>query len=245
MGTRAGEALGSAAGSAAALVEHEDEVGLADALEADLAALRVRNTASMRAVRRKYSRLMRRSDPAFVLRLAKHLLQREGRRWLGYEMVRDHPGAFALINASELEALGRGLNSWWTVDEFGRMLAGPAWLARQVPDKLILNWARSPDRWWRRAALVSTVALNMRSQGGYGDTRRTLQVCGLLVKDHDDMVVKGLSWALRALVAHDAAAVAAFLEQHRGALAARVKREVGSKLRTGLKNPRRRAHKAS
>ena len=127
-----------------------------------------------------------------------------------------------------------------SVDGFARILAGPAWLAGQVPDELIHKWAHSTDRWWRRAALVSTVALNMRSQGGMGDIPRTFAVCRLLVDDRDDMVVKAMSWALRALVVHDPDAVRGFLAEYKELLAARVKREVRNKLETGLKNPRRR-----
>ncbi len=108
-----------------------------------------------------------------------------------------------------------------------------------MSDDLIARWARAPDRCWRRAALVSTVALNVRSRGGRGDVPRTPAVCRLLVNDHDDMVVKALSWALRELVVHDTRAVDAFLKEHANILAARVKREVRNKLTTGLKNPRR------
>jgi len=63
-------------------------------------------------------------------------------------------------------------------------------------------------------------------------------VCHMLANDHDDMVVKAMSWALRELVVHDPDAVRAFLSEHENALAARVKREVRNKLTTGLKNPR-------
>jgi 3-methyladenine DNA glycosylase AlkD len=66
-------------------------------------------------------------------------------------------------------------------------------------------------------------------------------VCRLLIDDHDDMVVKALSWALRELVVHDPDAVSAFLSEHADVLAARVKREVRNKLTTGLKNPKRRS----
>ena len=59
----------------------------------------------------------------------------------------------------------------------------------------------------------------------------------ILVNDHDDMIVKALSWALRALVIHDAQAVSHFLDTHEDELAARIKREVRNKLETGLKNP--------
>ena len=61
----------------------------------------------------------------------------------------------------------------------------------------IERWTESPDRWWRRAALVATVPLNVAAQGGTGDATRTLRVCELLVDDRDDMVVKAMSWALR------------------------------------------------
>jgi 3-methyladenine DNA glycosylase AlkD len=49
------------------------------------------------------------------------------------------------------------------------------------------------------------------------------------------MVIKALSWALRSLVKWDRLAVSAFLHEHEATLAGRVKREVGSKLRTGRK----------
>jgi 3-methyladenine DNA glycosylase AlkD len=107
-----------------------------------------------------------------------------------------------------------------------------------VKDNLIHSWTRSKDRWWRRAALVSTVPLNSKARGGTGDTRRTLEICQLLVDDRDDMVIKALSWALRELAKRDPTAVREFLKANQHALAARVIREVKNKLSTGLKNPR-------
>jgi 3-methyladenine DNA glycosylase AlkD len=80
------------------------------------------------------------------------------------------------------------------------------------------------------------VPLSVRSQGGRGDTQRTLAICEIVLGDRDDMVTKALSWALRELVVHDRAAVEAFLAAHDHALAAHVKREVRNKLTTGLKN---------
>ena len=56
------------------------------------------------------------------------------------------------------------------------------------------GWARSPDRWLRRSALVATV-------GAKAEAARTLAVCAGLAADRDDMVVKALSWALRELSA--------------------------------------------
>ncbi len=73
---------------------------------------------------------------------------------------------------------------------------------------------------------------------------RTLEVCRMLANDHDDMVAKALSWALRELVRHDAGAVQAFLLEHEHVLAARVRREVRNKLTTGLKNPRQKKERS-
>jgi 3-methyladenine DNA glycosylase AlkD len=161
-------------------------------------------------------------------------------RWFGYELIRFEPAALEAITAAEVEAMGEGLASWGEIDAYARLLAGPAWLAGALPDEMIGRWAASPDRWRRRSALVSTVALNSKVDGGAGDAPRTLAVCEALAGDGDDMVVKALSWALRALSERDPGAVRAFLERHEEVLAARVRREVSSKLATGLKSPRRR-----
>jgi len=217
----------------------EDVRQIAAEIDAQLRALLVRNTPSERAVRRAYSRKLKDAEPAFVLDLARELLQTYGYRWHAYELIRDQRATFRSVGEAELEEFGRGIDSWSSVDSFARTLAGPAWLDGQVSDGLIHRWARSPDRWWRRAALASTVALNVRSHGGKGDVPHTLAVCRLLVDDRDDMVVKAISWALRELAVHDPGAVREFLSKYEDVLAARVKREVRNKLTTGLKNPRR------
>ena len=87
------------------------------------------------------------------------------------------------------------------------------------------------------AERTDTFYLNRRTLGGQGDTPRTVMVCEALVNDRDDMVVKGMSWALRDLLKRDRVAVEKFLEEHESELAARVKREVWNKLTTGVKNP--------
>jgi 3-methyladenine DNA glycosylase AlkD len=210
---------------------------LASQIDAEIQALPVKNAPNERAVRRKVSKYLKQADPQFIYNLARTLLTDYGYQWFAYELIANHPAAFQRIGEPELEELGRGINSWWSVDSFARILCGPAWLRGQVSDQVIERWAHSANSWWQRAALVSTVALNVRSQGGRGDVNRTLAICRLLVGEHHDMVVKALSWALRALVVHDPAAVERFLNENDAVLATRVKREVKNKLKTGLKNP--------
>jgi len=209
-----------------------------DSIVKEIARLGVKNTSTVRAIRKAYSKRLKAVEVPYIMAVAFQLVENTPYRWVGYELITSHKPAFESLDETSIEALGKGINSWDTVDSFGRSIAGPAWLRGQIPDDVIYRWAGSDDFWWRRAALVSTVALNMRSHGGYGDTSRTLAVCEMLVDDHEDMIVKAMSWALRELVVHDPQAVRAFLEKHNECLTARVKREVTNKLETGLKKPR-------
>jgi 3-methyladenine DNA glycosylase AlkD len=206
-----------------------------------LATLPTRETAAIRAVRRDFSKRLARASADFVLDLALRLLQRPEftYHFLAYEFVHFHRATMRRLTAADVVRLGQGIDSWYAVDTFAPYIAGPAWREGQLPDSLIHEWATSPDRWWRRAALVSTVALNNKARGGRGDTARTLAICRLLVADRDDMVVKAMSWALRELAKHDATAVETFLAEHDEVIAPRVRREVANKLSTGLKNPRK------
>jgi 3-methyladenine DNA glycosylase AlkD len=219
--------------------ESTSPLELASAFDAEQRALSTHNTDSERSIRLKYSSILRQAPAEYVLSFSKQLLFTHGHRWQAYEIIAAHRQAFQSLRTDELEQLGQGINSWWTTDSFARTLSGPAWRDGLVSDELIIRWAGSPDLWWRRAALVSTVAFNIRSQGGKGDVPRTLAICRLLVSDHEDMVVKAMSWALRQLVYFDPEVVGGFMQEHERTLAGRVKREVGNKLRTGLKNPRR------
>lgn len=211
---------------------------LAQQIETEMIALPLQNTRTMRAVRQSYSRQLKHASPHTLLTLARALVIRPGMRWVAYELLRAHPDAFGCLDAALLEELGQGMKSWDSVDSFARTLSGPAWLSGQVEDDLFAAWAASPDRWWRRAALVSTVALNIRTDGGRGDIPRTLAICRQLAADHDRMVVQALSWALRTLAVVHPAAVEAFLKENEAVLAAQVRREVRNKLQTGLKNPK-------
>lgn len=199
------------------------------------------NTTTIRRERKEISQQIADLKGKEVIELAK-LLIRNYRvpHFVGYELIQHHKEAAKQLNAKELDDLARDLDAWWTVDAFACYLSGVAWRNGQVSDKLIHKWARSKNFWIRRAALVSTVALNNRARGGAGDAERTLAVCDLLLDDREDMVVKAMSWALRELAKRDPAAVWKYIGETEKNLAARVRREVRAKLETGRKNPARR-----
>jgi 3-methyladenine DNA glycosylase AlkD len=217
----------------------QDVDQLAGEINSRLAALSIRTAEAMRAIRRQYSQRLATAKPGFVIRLSLRVLVEPDPlcRFVAYELISHHRPAFESLTPDQVLRLGHGLDSWNSVDGFAYYLAGPAWRDGRLPDAMVMDWTRSADRWWRRAALVSTVALSRR--GGVDDVRRTIEICAALAFDHDDMVVKALSWALRELGKKHPDNARRFLADHRRVLAGRVIREVENKLTTGLKNPRR------
>jgi 3-methyladenine DNA glycosylase AlkD len=208
---------------------------------AQLRGLPRTDVATVRRLRREISTALAPVNGQDVLQLALQLVPLAGFvfRFVAYEILLHHRDGRKLVDGPTATRLGKGLDSWFAVDAFACYVAGPAWRAGQIPDGVIRRWAKAADHWWRRAALVSTVPLNNKTQGGTGDAKRTLAICRALVGDRHDMVVKGMSWALRELAKRDPAAVEGFLREQAGALAARVVREVRNKLTTGRKNPKR------
>lgn len=215
-------------------------------IETSLRRLPSSRTQDVRAIRRVISKELRDAPPHFVIHVALELVARGGwqERFVAYELILKHPGALAAVNARNAVALASTLGDWAAVDTFACYVAGPAWREQQISDSVIRQWAASHDRWWRRAAVVCTVALNNKARGGHGDARRTIDICRRVVADRDDMVVKALSWALRELAKRDPATARAFVHAHAAQLAPRVRREVASKLDTGRKQPRHRGQAA-
>ena len=216
-----------------------ENIRLTKEIHARLDQLTVPSTPMIRAVRMEFSRRIAVSPPESVVQLALHLLDQNSDllRFFSYELVNRHRPALEQLTADDLLKLGKGLNSWSSVDCFAMYLSGPRWAQGRISDRMIATWARSKDRWWRRTALVSTVVLSRR--GNPDDLRRVLKICSLLGEDKEDMVVKALSWALREMAKKHPEEARAFLEEHKHTLAARVVREVNNKLKTGLKTPGR------
>ena len=206
----------------------------AERIAAAIRGLPQPSTEPMRRVRRAASAELRAAPAAEVRATARALIFDHRLRWIGYELIAAHRPAFATLTEADASEMAQGLASWDAVDAYGMILAGPAWQAGLIGDGLVEGWSRAPDRWLRRLSLVAAVPLARR-----GDAARVLAVCERLAADHDDMVEKALSWALRELTKADRAAVEGFLAAHEAALGARVKREVRHKLKTGLKSPRR------
>ena len=205
-------------------------------------------TPQLRGIARREARELKSASGQEVLELCNLLIEHGGSgrvrrkqhgpayesRMVAFDLAWMHKPAFSLLNWRELERLGRTLDGWASVDHFARKLSGPAWQRGQITDARVRRWATSSDFWWRRAGLVSTIALNERHLGR-GDAKRTLEICELFVDDRADLHVKALSWALRELAIRDPDAVIEYIIDREERLAPRVLREVRNKLETGHK----------
>ena len=155
---------------------------------------------------------------------------------LAYELLGRNRKLLDALSRKDVQDLAKHLDNWASVDGFSVGIYGVMWRKGVIKDPDIQQLLKSNDHWQRRVAVVSTVALNLKSRGGTGDTTRTLAVCEAVVEDHHDMIQKALSWALRELSKRDREAVLGFVDRHQNKLAGRVLREVTHKLEYGTKN---------
>jgi 3-methyladenine DNA glycosylase AlkD len=155
---------------------------------------------------------------------------------LAYEMIGRDRKLLDALEYRDLSELGQNLDNWASVDHYTVGIFGVLWGRGVVKDSHIDKLLESDNFWDRRVAVVSTVALNLKSRGGRGDTPRTIAVCERVVDERQDMIQKALSWALRELSKRDREAVYSFMERYKNRLPNRVVREVNHKLDFGTKN---------
>jgi 3-methyladenine DNA glycosylase AlkD len=85
------------------------------------------------------------------------------------------------------------ISSWADHDGLVHYLIGPMVAAKPARAKHVFRWAKSPNRWFRRAACVALIQ-GTRQKKFLPEIKRLSK---LLLLDEDDMVQKGLGWLLR------------------------------------------------
>jgi 3-methyladenine DNA glycosylase AlkD len=94
---------------------------------------------------------------------------------------------------ARFESWLKRVSTWADHDALASYLLGPLMAADPALSRNTLLWAKSNDRWHRRAAAVSLIR-GVRARQFESETRR---VTGMLLYDDDLMVQKGLGWLLR------------------------------------------------
>lgn len=92
------------------------------------------------------------------------------------------------------------ISSWADHDALVHYLIAPMIAAKPDRAGRVFRWAKSPDRWHRRAACVALIQ-GTRQKIFFSEIKR---LSNLLLCGKDDMVQKGLGWLLRETAKADA-----------------------------------------
>jgi len=167
-----------------------------------------------RAVRRCRRDILREHDFDFLVKVADHLFS-------GAVLEEKVAAVFLLEKLDArcgdrefklFEAWLDRISSWADHDGLVHYLIGPMVAAKPSRTKAVFRWAKSKDRWHRRAACVALI------QG----TRQKMflpqikKLSDSLLADQDDMVQKGLGWLLRETAKYDAKHTVPYLMKIRG-----------------------------
>jgi 3-methyladenine DNA glycosylase AlkD len=91
------------------------------------------------------------------------------------------------------------ISSWADYDGLVHYLIAPMVVAKPARVQSAFRWAKSRDRWHRRAACVALIQ-GARQKKFFPQIK---QLSNLLLADQDDMVQKGLGWVLRETAKYD------------------------------------------
>jgi len=155
---------------------------------------------------------------------------------LAFEYIGNDKKISSQINEQDIAELELNLDNWLSVDYFGALIVGNSWRNNNITIDKVKTYLKSNDFWIRRIAIVATVSLNQKARGGTGDALQTLEICKLVVDDHEDMIIKALSWALRELTKVEKKAVIEFIDNYKDKLHKKVLREVTNKIKIGTKS---------
>jgi 3-methyladenine DNA glycosylase AlkD len=123
------------------------------------------------------------------------------------------------------------ISSWADHDALVHDLIAPMIAAKPSRTKVVFRWAKSADRWHRRAACVALIR-GTRARMFFPEIKK---LSDSLLNDEDDMVQKGLGWLLRETAKFDAKRTVPYLTRIRGRAPRLVLRTACETLPDGMK----------
>ena len=104
------------------------------------------------------------------------------------------------------------IGSWSDHDALVHDLIAPMIASKPARAKTVFHWAKSANRWHRRAACVALIR-GSRAKMFFSEITK---LSDFLLADEDDMVQKGLGWLLRETAKFDAKRTVPYLMKIRG-----------------------------
>jgi 3-methyladenine DNA glycosylase AlkD len=121
-------------------------------------------------------------------------------------------GEFGDAEFNRFESWLDRISSWADHDALVHYLIAPMVASKPARAKAVFQWAKSRNRWRRRAACVSLIR-GARARLFFPQITR---LSNSLLADEDDMVQKGLGWLLRETAKFDAKRTVPYLMKIRG-----------------------------
>ena len=153
-------------------------------------------TADLRRAAVRWRReILQKSDLKFLLQVADHL-------FAGTINEDKNVAVFLLENITDkfgdeefrlLESWLPRISNWSDHDALVHYLIAPMVVAKPARASRVFHWAKSRNRWFRRAACVALIQGARRKMF----FPEIIRLSGTLLSDEDDMVRKGLGWLLR------------------------------------------------
>jgi 3-methyladenine DNA glycosylase AlkD len=153
-------------------------------------------TADLRRFAREYRReILKARDLEFLVRIADKLFT--GRvleeKVFAVFLLEKMTGRLNDEHFTLLESWIERISSWADHDGLVHYLIAPMVAADRARIKRVFQWAKSPDRWHRRAACVALIQGHQQREF----FPHVVLLSTTLLDDKDDMVQKGLGWLLR------------------------------------------------
>lgn len=164
-------------------------------------------TAEMRKVARRFTRaLLHDHGVEYVVRVADQLFHGDvlEEKVFAVMLLETNTADFSDKDFRLFSSWLDRVASWAEHDALAHDVLGRMVVADHARAKQIYRWAKSPNRWRRRAVAVSLIRsvrdANCRRHA-YEDVKK---ITAILLGDSDDMVQKGLGWLLRETAKADA-----------------------------------------
>jgi|SRR5580704_1019087 3-methyladenine DNA glycosylase AlkD len=145
----------------------------------------------------------------FLLQVADQLFSGRNleEKIFGVFLLENLTGEFGDAEFKLIESWLARINSWADHDAVVHSLISPMVVAQPARTKNVFRWAKSRNRWHRRAACVALIR-GARQKMFFSEIKR---LTAMLLADEDDMVQKGLGWLLRETAKFDAKRTAPYL----------------------------------
>ncbi len=160
-------------------------------------------TADLRRAALRWRReILQQSDLRFLLQVADHLFAGEINedKNVAVFLLENITDKFSDEEFRLLESWLPRISNWSDHDALVHYLIAPMVVAKPARARRVFRWAKSRNRWFRRAACVALIQ-GARRKMFFSEI---IRLSGALLSDEDDMVRKGLGWLLRETAKADA-----------------------------------------